>query len=44
VKAPVPEASFTALAAAGGLAAAAWESGEFPYIAQAGLVIAPLPR
>jgi hypothetical protein len=42
--APVPGAAFTALTAAGGIAAAAWESGEFPLIDQAGLVIAPLPR
>ncbi len=42
--APAPGAAFTALAAAGGLAAAAWESGDFPYAASAGLVIAPLPR
>jgi len=40
----VPGASFTALAAAGELVAAAWETGEFPNIDEAGLVIAPLPR
>jgi hypothetical protein len=44
LSAPVPGAAFTALTAAGGIAAAAWESGEFPFIDQAGIVIAPLPR
>jgi hypothetical protein len=37
---PVEGASFTALAAAGGIAAAAWEAGDFPYISSAGLVVA----
>jgi hypothetical protein len=42
--APVPGAAFTALATAGDLAAAAWESGDFPYLTSAGIVVAPLPR
>jgi hypothetical protein len=42
--APVPGAAFTALTAIDGLAAIAWESGEFPAIASAGLVVVPLPR
>jgi hypothetical protein len=41
---PVPGAAFTAVAAARGLVAAAWETGEFPGLSAAGLVIAPLPR
>jgi hypothetical protein len=41
---PAPGAAFVSLTAAGGIAVAAWESGEFPNIAQAGLVVAPLPR
>jgi hypothetical protein len=41
---PVPGAVFTSLAAAGDLAAASWEAGEFPYLSSAGLVIAPVPR
>jgi hypothetical protein len=40
----VPGVSFTALASAGELVVAAWETGEFPNIDEAGLVIAPLPR
>jgi hypothetical protein len=42
--APVPGAAFTALTAIGGFAAIAWESGEFPAIDSAGLVVVPLPR
>ena len=41
---PAPGASYVALTEAGGIVAAAWESGEFPNIASAGLVVAPLPR
>jgi hypothetical protein len=40
----VPGAVFTALAAVDGLVAAAWETGEFPNISEAGLVVAPPPR
>jgi len=39
---PVDGASFTALAAAGNMAAAAWESGEFPDISSAGIALVPL--
>ncbi len=42
IAAPEEGASFTALAAAGPLAAAAWESGVFPYISSAGIVLRPL--
>jgi hypothetical protein len=42
--APAEGAIFTAVAAAGAIAAAAWESGEFPYISSAGIVVAPLGR
>jgi hypothetical protein len=41
---PVPGSAFTALAAAGDLVAASWESGDFPYFSSAGLLIASLPR
>lgn len=41
---PAKGASYTALAAASGLVAAAWETGSFPAIEAAGLVIAPLDR
>jgi hypothetical protein len=41
---PAPDGSFTALAATGRLVAAAWEEGEFPRLASAGLVVAPRPR
>jgi hypothetical protein len=41
---PCPGASYSALACAGGIVAAAWEAGTFPEIAAAGLVIAPLGR
>jgi hypothetical protein len=41
--APVEGADFTALAAAGDLAAAAWEAGDFPEISSAGVVVSPLP-
>lgn len=37
---PVPGASFTALAAAKGIAAAAWEAGDFPFVRAAGIVVA----
>ncbi len=39
---PVEGATFTALAAAGNMAAAAWESGEFPDISSAGIALVPL--
>jgi hypothetical protein len=41
---PVPGAAFTSVAVARDLLVAAWEAGEFPGIAAAGAVIAPLPR
>jgi hypothetical protein len=41
---PLPGAVYTALASADGIVAAAWETGEFPNIVSAGLVVAPLPR
>lgn len=41
---PYGGASYTALACAGDIVAAAWEAGSFPEIAAAGLVIAPLGR
>jgi hypothetical protein len=40
--APAEGASFTALAAAGTIAAAAWEAGEFPYLSSAGVIIVPI--
>jgi hypothetical protein len=39
LRAPVEGASFTALAAAGNLAVAAWEAGDFPDISSAGIVV-----
>jgi hypothetical protein len=39
---PYPGATYSALAAAGGIVAAAWEAGSFPEVVAAGLVIAPL--
>jgi hypothetical protein len=42
LSAPVEGAAFTAVAAAGGLVVAAWEAGEFPYVAAAGIIVAPL--
>ncbi len=41
---PAAGASYTALAAASGIVAAAWETGTFPKVDAAGLVIAPLGR
>jgi hypothetical protein len=41
---PLSGAEHTALAAASGLVAAAWEVGSFPAVDEAGLVIAPLER
>jgi hypothetical protein len=40
--APVEGAVFTAIAAAGNIAVAAWEAGEFPYISSAGIVLIPI--
>ncbi len=42
IAAPAEGASFTALAASGRMAAAAWETGSFPYISSAGIVLSPL--
>jgi hypothetical protein len=42
LEAPVEGASFTALAAARGLAAAAWEAGVFPRLSSAGIILCPL--
>ena len=42
IAAPVEGAAFTTLAAAGNIAAAAWEAGEFPFVSSAGIVLAPL--
>jgi hypothetical protein len=39
IPAPQEGATFTALAAIDGIAAAAWECGSFPYISSAGLVL-----
>jgi hypothetical protein len=39
-RAPEPEATFTTVAAADGIAAAAWEAGDFPDIQAAGIVVA----
>jgi hypothetical protein len=41
--APVEGAAFTALAAAGRIAAAAWEAGLFPNLSSAGIVVVPIP-
>jgi len=41
--APAEGATFTALAAAGNIAAAAWESGDFPDISSAGIALFPIP-
>ena len=42
IAAPVEGAAFTTLAAAGNIAAAAWEAGEFPFVSSAGIVLTPL--
>jgi|GEM_PF-2000085 len=39
-----PGATFVALAQAGPLVATAWESGDFPNLVEAGLVVSPLPQ
>ncbi len=41
--APTEGATFTALAATEGIAAASWESGEFPDISSAGILMFPIP-
>jgi len=40
--APAEGATFTALAATGDIAAAAWESGDFPDISSAGIALFPI--
>ena len=42
IAAPVEGAAFTTLAAAGKIAAAAWEAGDFPFVSSAGIVLVPL--